>query len=274
MDELSLGEIQKASLNILLEIDKICRKENLVYYLAYGTLIGAIRHGGFIPWDDDIDIMMPAADYKKLREYFLANDTWPLKICDRDNCKNYSYGIPRISDERYQYITTNGIEKSPDIGTFVDIYILDNYGDTKDESLRLCKKISSISAIYAIYVNPYNGKHNLKTVIRYAISFLFSMYKTVVRNFSIEKRITSIIDSVPNGRFIGVPRWDVVYGCIPFDREVFSERIECKFEDHLFYIPKEYDEILRRVYGEYMKLPPKEKRIPHHDYRIMNKNGT
>ena len=101
--ELSLQEIQKGSLEILRIVAKICDKQGLIYYLAYGTLIGAIRHKGFIPWDDDIDIWMPRNDYKKFIEYFIKHkdELKPYELFSVYNNVDYPYEISRISDNRY-----------------------------------------------------------------------------------------------------------------------------------------------------------------------------
>ena len=101
--ELSLSEIQAGSLRILKTIDKVCNILNLRYFLAYGTLIGAIRHKNFIPWDDDIDIMMPRDDYKLLIDYFIKHkdELTPLELFSYYNNPKYPYMISRISDNRF-----------------------------------------------------------------------------------------------------------------------------------------------------------------------------
>ena len=117
MRELKLEEIQQASLAILDEIDRICAKQHLTYYLAYGTLIGAVRHHGFIPWDDDLDIMMPRADYEKLRRYFKKKYEGKLKLCTRADTDRYIYGIYRVVDPSYVFENTNEYELGYDGGT-------------------------------------------------------------------------------------------------------------------------------------------------------------
>ena len=95
---LTLKEVQQAAFEILVELDLTCHKLGLVYTLTYGTLIGAVRHKGFIPWDDDIDILMPREDYEKLKRYFKTDYKGNLLWCDRASVKNYPYYISRISD--------------------------------------------------------------------------------------------------------------------------------------------------------------------------------
>ena len=101
--EMSMEQIQQESLKILDTVAALCEKLHLRYYLAYGTLIGAVRHQGFIPWDDDIDIMMPRQDYKILLQYFRehAEELKPLEVFSTYNCPDYPYMITRISNTEY-----------------------------------------------------------------------------------------------------------------------------------------------------------------------------
>ena len=134
--ELSLAEIQNKSLEVLIKFDELCAQNDFKYWLTYGTLIGAIRHDGFIPWDDDIDVMMPRDDFNRFIKFAIEHeeDLYPFKIHNRANTKNYWYGIPRFSNMKYKYIVEDNYEKPFDIGVFIDIYPLDNYGNTKKEA--------------------------------------------------------------------------------------------------------------------------------------------
>lgn len=95
MRELTLREIQMTSLNVLIEVDQICKDLGLRYFLMYGTLIGAIRHKGFIPWDDDLDIGMPRKDFDQLVLFFDSEYSGALRMCTRANSEEYLYGIPK-----------------------------------------------------------------------------------------------------------------------------------------------------------------------------------
>ena len=97
MQDLTLEEIHREILNMMDYIHKLCEENGITYYVGFGSLIGAIRHNGFIPWDDDFDIMMPRADVEKFKEIFLKTGHPYYRLCDRKNTKNYYYGIPRFS---------------------------------------------------------------------------------------------------------------------------------------------------------------------------------
>ena len=139
---MSMKEIQAVSLEILKKIADICGQHNWKYSLAWGTLIGAVRHNGYIPWDDDVDIQMPRPDYVKLKDFFRNHkeELYPLRLFDND-VKDYPYELARVCDDRYVIDTKN--EKPCGMGVFVDIYVLDGTGDTFEEAWsyadRMCK---------------------------------------------------------------------------------------------------------------------------------------
>lgn len=122
MKELNLKEIQSASFEILKKVVEICESNNINYSLAYGTMLGAIRHKGIIPWDDDIDIMMSRPEYDKLMVYWKKHvaELSPLRVMNMDTVKNYPYMITRISDDRYWLDVDN--EENFGLGIFIDIY--------------------------------------------------------------------------------------------------------------------------------------------------------
>ena len=138
-EPLSMRDTQQIALEILHTVAQICEERNLRYYLVYGTLIGAVRHHGFIPWDDDVDIMMPRPDYDKLLEYLEDHiGEYPhLQVFNRKTCPDYPYMITRISDDRYEIRMEN--EKPFGMGVFIDIYPYDGLGNEQREAIRLEK---------------------------------------------------------------------------------------------------------------------------------------
>ena len=126
---MKMEDIQRVSLDVLKKIAEVCEREGFRYTLAYGTLIGAIRHKGFIPWDDDIDIQMPRPDYEKFITYMVEHPVENLKVFNHKFVKNYPLGISRIADMRYK-IEEKIIDEHCDMGIFVDVYPIDGLANS------------------------------------------------------------------------------------------------------------------------------------------------
>lgn len=271
---LSMQEVQQGALEILKKIDNVCNKLNLEYYLAYGTLIGAIRHKGFIPWDDDIDIMMPRHDYNILIDYFASHkdELMPFEIINPSVNKKCPYTISRISDSRYQLNVDN--EDNYGIGLFVDIYPLDGAGNSVSEYTKLKNKSSRYASLCFLStrqkVKRENTNSNFKMIIKYPAFVLAKILgKDYFMNHLYKLASTYNYDS---SKYIGCIIWgsdDGVRGIFP--KSWFDDSIEVEFEGLNFKAPKDYDKILRRLYGDYMKLPPENKRIAHHYYDAYEK---
>lgn len=268
--QLKMEEIQRVSLEILKKITTICESQNFRYTLAYGTLIGAIRHKGFIPWDDDIDIQMPRPDYESFIKYMVKHPIDNLKVYNHKYVKNYPLGISRIADDRYEIIGDIASEHCS-MGIFVDVYPIDGLGNTYENAksayektdkrradlLRIINKKQSKITIYSLFKNPRFTISTIKlkilglSHIQQALEQASSMY-----NFS-------------QYEYVGIPNWNWIR--LVYKREWYEEFIKWPFEDGIFYISKYYDNILRAEYGDYMQLPPVEKRIYHHGYKAYKK---
>lgn len=268
MKELNLKEIQQACLETFFKLDEICRKLNIHYYMAFGTLIGTIRHKGFIPWDDDIDVMMLRKDYEILKNYMESNseDLKPFKLCTRKNTKNYSPSIPRFVDTSYIFESSYSYEKKFDLGSFVDIYILDYCGDSFEHGKEFGKFIRKWDKRYMIYLNADNGKRNLKFFVRCLLHAYLRLKWGKDYNFDLELQKYNSKLHNENDKFVGV-----LYDCDPMPKKLFENPPEADFEGHKVFIPNNYDEVLNLTHKNYMQLPPEEERIPHHNYKIFHK---
>ena len=269
MNELSLKDIQTETLKIMKLIDSICQKENLKYSLFYGTLLGAIRHNGFIPWDDDLDIIMPRKDYEKLAEYFKNNQEKlsPFKWFSYETVPSYPYMIARVCNTEFRMESEN--EKDCGMGTFVDIYPMDVAGNGKQKFFY--NKAWFFSSMYFTksrlhYVVP---KGVLKKFVK-GCSFLMSKINTID---SLRNRLIKYSKKFPYEKsdFIASITWLVDGNKNVFKKSDFDELILHDFEDTKFYIPKNYDNLLTTRYGNYMQLPPENERKGHHGYKIYGK---
>ena len=267
LEEMCIHDVQKAELYILKEIDEICSRNNICYWGMYGTLIGSIRHKGFIPWDDDLDIAIKREDYEKFIEYFSCEYKGNLEIHLPDNKQEYPFYIARVCDKNhilkfkdYDYIS----------GVFIDIYPFDGLGSEKDkrfwhEKQRYIKIIKK--CLEATMYNGIIGNTFLKKIINLPLE-LYSRYKG-------KSYFVNLIDELSktytweNSVYVGLPVW--ANNLYFHDKHDFDDFIYVDFEDIKIQIPLNYDKILKEIYGNYMCLPPKEKQLPQHGYKAYKK---
>ncbi len=270
--ELSLQEIHEACFELLVKIRSLCDKIGIEFWLAYGTLLGAVRHQGFIPWDDDVDLWMTRDHYDKFFDYLSKNleELYPISYCSRRNTKDYSFAINRITDMRYRYLDTK-MNCELDYGIFIDVYPLDYVGNDKKTYFKMYKKIRKLNIAYSIYLQnkSFSGKvarSVMKKVFHWILHILFKNQISILDY--VEYRTNSILGQNPqkDSALVGVAVWFAYIQC--YEKELFDETIKIKFNGELFTVPKEYEKLLHIIYGDYMILPPEEKRIAYHGYKI------
>lgn len=274
-EELTTQEIQSVSLEILKSVTDLCEELHLRYFLTYGTLIGAIRHKGFIPWDDDIDIMMPRKDYEELLSYFLAhNEDYPhLELFNPETCSDYPYMISRFSDNRYRLEVEN--EKPYGIGIFIDVYPLDGLGDTLADAIRFGRKGDILSTFCyqstRLHYDPMtltSGHKLLKAIAKMPV---YCGAKFKGKNY-FQRQINKLV-RIPydEAEYVGPVVWLVGGEENIFPRKWFDELIDVPYKQYNFKAPKLYDQFLRKMYGNYMQLPPEKDRVGHHFYKAFRK---
>lgn len=266
---LSMEEIQKRSIEIMKKIDIICRQEHLRYYLLYGTLLGAIRHKGFIPWDDDIDIMMPRPDYEKLIMYFKnhRDELKPLEMLDYRSNERYPFMIARVSDSSYMLDVHNETEYG--LGLFVDVYPLDGAGNTEEEYTNLKNRSSPYASMCFLSARKSVKRENTNSTLKYLMKFpAFVVAKALGKSFFMRKlEKLGQTYRYDDSKYVGIIVWssdDGVKSIIP--KEWLGEGTDVPFDKYLFRVPDQWDLVLKREYGNYMELPPEKDRIPHHFY--------
>lgn len=270
---MTMAEIQQVSLQIVKKIHELCRQLGLRYYLAYGTLIGAIRHQGFIPWDDDLDIMMPREDYETLQAYFRDHKDAlaPLELICPENNPDYPYTIGRVSNSDYLIDTDN--EKPCGLGIFVDIYPLDNVGSDPKTYARQKNTASRYASLCFLSTRLRCEKGNTRSPLKRLVKYpAFLAAKLLGKRFFFRKlRKLATQYRHQDSPYTGVVEWgsDGVKDIYP--KEWFGNGIALPYEDTQLTVPVNYDAVLRQMYGDYMQLPPENQRIAHHFYRAYRK---
>ena len=272
-EEVSIVEMQKISMEVVKIIADICEQHNLRYFLIYGTLIGAIRHKDFIPWDDDLDIMMPRPDYDKLLAYLYEHiGEYPhLRVFNHDVCKEYPYMITRVSDDRYEIVMDN--EKPYGMGVFIDIYPYDGLGNTQEEALKYGMKGDRLSSLCYQATRDHFAIENTKSPLRKIIKYPVYLLSKLCGKDRFQDKLESLarVKNYDDSEYVGCVVWLSGGMRDIFPRKWFDESILSDFGEYKFRIPKEYDKILRHIYGDYMQLPPESERVGHHFYKTFKK---
>lgn len=256
MKQLTLDEYRKVELDILIKIDKICREHNINYFLFAGTLLGAVRHQGFIPWDDDIDISMLREDYDKLAE-IIQNGDYGLNFIRIEENPDTIYPYGKICD------TTTTIEEKnfkevAGYGVFVDVFPFDYLPEDEKERARLKKKYYRMYKLLTHsartgYVKTDSVITNLKR------GTAFQLAKLANTNRLIEKMNSDFVKlNEKKSNYVGLA-WSIAWLL-----EDYQSTSEVSFEGHNFLAPKNPDRVLKTHFGDYMKLPPENKRVLNH----------
>lgn len=265
MKELTPREVQLGELSVLKKLAQICEELNLRYFLFYGTLLGAVRHQGFIPWDDDIDIAMPREDYETLVQYLIDHEQqlYPYKVMSYRSNSDYIYPICRFCDTRY-YIDYRGTTEYG-LGLFVDIYPFDGYGNTQKEKAKLYRKSWILNRL--VFQAGMKSFEKSETA-SWRTPFKYLIYGTAKLIGC--RKLLPMLDNWARQRSFREDAWVDCVVWMPtrggFPRELFDETAYIRFEDQDFAVPAAYDRLLTLRYGDYMKLPPEKDRIAHHYY--------
>lgn len=257
---LTIQEQQEVMLGIMKAIHTFCIDNKIRYVLLFGTLLGAVRHKGFIPWDNDMDIGIPRPDYDKLVTLLNSGKTigdhfYHLHYTNDDS---YHYQIMRICDDRTTVKPPYIRDQPGRMGVWVDIFPIDGVpGKTPLDILRRARlfinKKLQIADIYSV-----RDKNDFANRAGNLICKIFPNAKK--RNYKID----SILRKTPfeTSEFVGdmEDRDEKIFS---FERSFFEEYVLLDFEDTKFFCPAKWDEYLKKAYGDYMQLPPEGKRMIH-----------
>lgn len=259
MKVITNDELRKIQVNLLTAFAEYCDKNHLKYMLCAGTLLGAIRHKGFIPWDDDVDVMMPRPDYQKFIE--LSKNS---KINENTNVLDYTlnnsiYPYVKLTDNRT--LVKERFTQKGKMGVWIDVFPID--GNFKNNFLNamqyrtanILRKI--IGAQSAGFGKGTTAAKRIEKIIFYPL------LKIIPHKFlcNLINKLSAIKD-FNSSMFAGLVIWG--YGKKErMPKEVFINTTEVEFEGCKFKAPSNYDNILSNIYGDYMTPPPKEKQSRH-----------
>lgn len=266
MERLTDSEVKVRILAILKFIDDLCQKNDIHYFVAYGTLLGAIRHKGFIPWDDDIDIFVPQKDFKRFRDLVNQSKQYQFSYIFDDD--NYRLDFAKVIDTETCVKETHPIVSSK--GLFVDVFPLIHIGNDSLNAQKNIQKLKKQKMKIWYYNTPIkhlsgNGIKKLLKMIAVIPKKLFiathNMPKFMKKYY---EKMNQIDTNNNDSKYIGYV--DNARSS-SFEKDFYDkdwlETIRWPFETIEVNVPKEYDLILTQYFGDYMKLPPEEERINH-----------
>lgn len=259
-------KMQLLQLDMIGELDKVCRKHNIKYTICAGTLLGAIRHKGYIPWDDDADITMLREDYEKFKK--VANEMNP-DICffqDHSTDPEYLWGYAKLRRTNTIFVRVGQEHIKCQTGVAIDVFPLDDAPLTvlgqilQDVECFVLRKI-----LWArVGIRNSIGIENLiyKVLVKIPVSFVYKRVSRYVQTSN---------NNTPNRvRILLFPAFGKLYHNnnplnerYSMPKKWFLERAEYEFEGRTFWGIKDYDSFLKYMYNDYMTLPPEEKRLPH-----------
>ncbi|MBR3161928.1 MAG: LicD family protein [Bacilli bacterium] len=273
MERISLEEHKKIMVNMLEYIDKICKENNIRYSIYSGTLLGAIRHNGFIPWDDDIDIALLRPEYEKIIKVLKENSSDKYYLLNNDIEETYFYPFSKLIDNSTILIeeTSNKIKN---YGVYIDILAIDGLVKEKNnkkaiKNYKIRKKLQK--RIFRYGFEPIDN-NKLKRLIKKILSFF-------IRKIGIKKILNDYNEFCtkisPNESDYLITNWPIFKMKTEImDYEDFKEYDRHKFENIEVSVFKNYHNILKKKYGNYMELPPIEARRMHSPivYKKSDKN--
>lgn len=264
MRQLSALEIKQTQIKVLEEFHSFCLSNNLRYSLCAGTLLGAIRHRGYIPWDDDIDVMMPRKDY----EIFVHSyNSYSFQVYHYSRVKSYMLSFAKLCD-KHTIVKEDSVYES-DYGVDIDIFPLDFFPDSISESQRWSNHLLLLKKIRAfknVKISSRRSFFKNILVLLTRIVFLCIPMKSLVR------RVDILAQKYDDGRASGY-LGNMTSGYNMKERNPMAQKlIDVEFEGRLFKAVDNYDIYLTGLFGDYMTLPPESKRKTLHTVTAWQKS--
>ena len=263
MKELSLQEIKEVEINLLKKFHSFCVDNHIRYFISHGTLLGALRYKGFIPWDDDLDVLVPREDYDRLISIY--PDSEELKLFAPEKDRSYLYPYAKLCDMTTRKVE-GGYVNGTELGIDIDVFPLDYWNDDLNEA-RLEVKHQQKN-MFRLGLTKLRKPDSVNPIKRFVKGIVMKLVKLRGSAYYVEQIMKGAHKPEQKGsRYMGGKAWNVYGERDILPAEVFAQAIEVEFEGHKFFAPVGYDTFLTSLYGDYMPEPPVEKRKTHHSFK-------
>lgn len=267
-DDKTLKHLQSLELKILKEFIKICEDNDLTYYMYAGSLLGTIRHQGFIPWDDDLDVIMFRDDFEKFKKIFMTNPHEKIKLLSCETEEDYFHLLSKLTLKDTLFEEKWVSQVNFHIGVNMDIFVLDDLSDNNLKRSYQLKKSFLYNKLLIMSKIKLDDLPFLSKLITHTGYYILNLFGIKPR--WLNKRCLNFLKKYknPNCEFVfDISATAEEYPQI-FNKKEFKKVQKAKFEDIEVNVPANYDEILKSLYGDYMKLPPEEDRYNHITERL------
>ncbi len=272
--EIQTEELKALELGVLRYIHRKCRENGLRYYLMFGTLLGAVRHKGFIPWDDDIDIAMTRPDFKKLMDLAEADQDSPYKVVSMFNVKDFSFPLAKMVDTRTRLVQYGAVGTHEKLGVYVDIFLIDAVPDDEEEYRAYLKRAKLAKRVWYLSQRRFMLRRGqlAKDICVGLASLPFKLRSSYAMAKKMDETCAAYAEA--DTRREGVVLMVDEQDASTLTRAQWADTVELEFEGERFTAVSCWDEMLRRTYGDYMQLPPPEQRVSIHDFKVYWRDGA
>lgn len=257
--ENKLRKLQLTQLEILEYVDEFCKKHNIKYSLYAGTMIGAIRHKGFIPWDDDLDIFMPREEYERFIKLWNEYQHEKYLLQNKENTPNFTQSFTKIRKKNTRFIQEDDLNKDYHTGIFIDVFPVDRISNHPFH-----KKLFQLRVmVYQLMMREFAPKDG-SLVVRLGCNLILK--STTVRTRKIIKsHLLKKITKNNQDNTLNMVSTEVLYCTkIEYPANLFDDICEIEFENRKFSCVSQWDIALKLLYGDYMQFPPEEERMWKH----------
>lgn len=267
--QLDLKQIREKELELLQHFDFFCKENGIRYYLSNGTLLGAVKYNGFIPWDDDIDVVMLRRDYDTFISKYRDSE---YVLFEYSRNSNFRYPFAKLSDPDTLLLESD-IDNAVPLGINIDIFPLDNIGSNYDKAKKYALYMHRLSMFLVFSKRKIKYIPSLgifKNLLHISFGLLSKCLKKDMYIRAIRKKAQKYANDV-DSRYVGSLCWSVYKEKEALSLEIFDKTVDVSFEGKQYPAPGGYDIYLSSLYGDYRKDPQPEKQVSHHTFKVFQK---